>query len=267
MTTTTDNPALRLYNAWDGIWQIAHGHKNLKNYAWMRVPFRAKDERPPRPENRHLFQLLNWKHGIQPTCLDEQDRPVYAFGQIEGGKIIDDLFHLDADGNFCLGSSFGYSGRSLTWGPFDKLTHHTFIGAGKAHLRGYVYWVNPLDGSTPTRWVNPRKWEDQLMYVQHDSRLELSWMRLQRVGDRWLMAAASNFPYFHRTQNILDEAYHSCEEYYAKWRRKYYRIQGLPDPETILDDSEVETVDYIEQHLNVYDPPKARLLHSVADTC
>lgn len=267
---TTTNPALRLYQAWDSLWRLRYGHlihPDRHRSPWSHPEVALPDERPWRPETRHNYQLLNWSHGIQPTCLDENWQPVYAFGKVKHGNIIEDLFHLDADGNFAIGSAFRYSDHILTWGPFDKLVAHTFLGGGKAYRRGYVYWVNPLAGSYPRRWINPRDWEKHLLYVQHSPRLSMNWMHLKQEGPQWVMAASPEFETYEEASDLLKVGYESCRDYYAKWRRKYFRDNGIPDPDEPLGMTDIETVDYIEQHLNVYDPPKARLLRNVAGSC
>lgn len=250
----TDHPALQLYNAWDIIYRA-----NYRSWRAIEDGLTVIEDicnRPPQLSRYANYQLLDWKAGIQPLCLDTDGRPVYTFGYISGRRVSEPLLHLDADGRFSLGNAFGYS---PTWGPFEKMDRFTFMGGGNLYgLPGKHLWF------TGGRYshLSARDWRKHHYYFRYRASYANHgiWFDLERTGTTWRTCITQEQDGYRDHHNQLTNDYREAEDYYAKWRRKYYKDNSIPDPETLLDPSSIETVDYLEQHLRVYEPAKARLL-------
>lgn len=251
------NPAIKLYNAWDSIFQANRTDKSLSSLKEHFPRAFHLDNRPRQQSRRYLFQLLDWKVGISPVCLDEQDQFVYALGYVNKGSIQESLFYLDAQGRFSFGDAFYYG--YTTWGKFSKLTSMTFMAGGMTNGRGNCFWFGTDAQGDRQRWLNVRDWRLHHYYFRqrrHDS----DWYELDASSGTWMAQIAPDQEGYSDSHDRLLEDYRAAEAYYAKWRKRYFKKQGIPDPKRKLDASSIETVNYLTQHLKVYEPAKARLL-------
>lgn len=253
-----ENPARKLYEAWDAMHSVTivgHRARHLRN----NLPQHADLNMRPYTSSGWYGALLmvNHRTGIQAVATDRNGKFIYTLGYLYGGKVGEALFQIDAQGNFRLGSAFqGYQTR----GAYERVEQHTFLGVCRAYratFRDRIWWFKGFDSDR--MWCNPRDWRSHHYYWRENSVSPSTWLVLKHLGHTWQVDIAPGDPEYADQRQRLVRQYQEAEAYYAKWRRKYFRENGIPDPQQPLDASEVETVDYIAQHLRVYEPPKARL--------
>lgn len=259
----TQNPAIALYNAWNGLFQLRM-HSRHRNYYNQTLPSVNTDDPewldqvPDSTRNSYgLNQMLDWNTIIKPTATLPDGRPFYALGYQHQGRF-DSLFQLAPNGAFRLGKVFdGWPTR----GAYERVDTHTFLSANRAYdhnHQGWIWWVQGYD-EPHQHWCQTRDWRTHTYYWRHRTMLPASWFTLRRSGGVWRATIAPQQTKVETLKCQLHSQYKAVEDHYAKWRRRYHRKHGLPDPEKALDSSDIETVDHLTQHLRVYDPPKAQM--------
>lgn len=256
-----ENPAHTLYRAWDGLFQTTLSRQQRKRLKEM-LPTHSHAELTKRP---YMFDrwrwsthahIINHRTGIEPVAQDVKGNYIYTMGYLQGGTVVNPLFQIDASGNFRLGSAFSYY---ATRGAYDRVQHHTFLGWDRTYGRPSrrIWWYRGFESDTS--WCNERDWRTHTYHWSESALPTSTWLQLCRISNSWrVMVAAAQDDYAALDERLMHQ-YRKAEEYYAKWRRRYHKEQGLPDPDKLLDGSDIETVDYITQHLRVYDPPKAQM--------
>lgn len=261
----TDNPAITLHNAWDGMMQL-NIQPHQREYLGEQLPAvdtsdRGYLDQVPYSSDRSLYglqQMVNWNTAYKPTGMLPDGRLFYTLGFTRGGSF-EPLFQIAPDGEFRLGTTFY---RWTTRGSYERVEQHTFLGAQRAYDHTYKDWVWWVQGyNDRIRWFQTRDWRRHAYYCRTRTFESGTWLKLVQVGGTWRIDIAPNQDQarYDSAKARLKSNHESVEAYYAKWRRRYHREHNLPDPEKALDASDIETVDYIAQHLNVYEPPKARM--------
>lgn len=247
-------PAQELYAAWNTLYRISGSRFSQPPYDADTFPY--YDGLYNR-NYRYRYHHLDRTYGIEPHGVDENGEFIFAFGRIASGFVNNVVFYIDAKGNFQLGTNLRYDPRAYS--VFDRIAKFTFLGtAGPARERIWFY-----TGLHSTRtWLNRRDWREHILYFS-GARFYGQWMRLTPVGTTWQAEVTPGQDADSPRQEALLDEYRDAEAYYAKWRKKYYKQSGIPDPQKPLNRTDIETRDYLEQHLRVYEPAKARLLTRV----
>lgn len=249
-----DNPAIRLYQAWRSFYEFQY---NTRFYSSLDQANSLDEVDRSSRIGWYGLQFIYRDFAFAPLCMDANDDPVFAMGRVESGRMQHTLFVIDAQGHFRLGAGFGmYQPK----GAYDGLHRFTFIGSDRDyHARSRydkrIFWVN--DPDNPVTYLNSRDWRRHTLYWFEQDVPIAAWFSLKRQGTAWVAEVAPDQGDADWLSDKLTAAYRLATDYYAKWRRTYFRRQGLPDPERRLSPSEIETVNYIAQHVNTYDPPKA----------
>lgn len=254
-----ENPAITLYRTWDNLFRLTLSQRQTRLLA-NKLPTHTHVGMNERPYTYNAWgapaHIINHRTGIQPVAQDADGAYIYSMGYLSSRKVSEPLFQIDARGNFRLGSAFmGYCTR----GAYERVQEHTFLGTNRTYGSNSerIWWFRGFGGDQV--WCNPREWRRHTYYWCQRSVPPKTWLLLMQVGGAWRIdLCGANENYADVRPRLLRE-YKAAEDYYAKWRRKYFRENGIPDPQQPLDASEVETIDYIAQHLRVYEPPKARL--------
>lgn len=253
------NPAKQLHQAWDNLFKLTLGPRQVRHLS-EHLPVHTHvdiDERPYLFERWGSYpQMIDHRTGFQAVAQDANGAYIYTMGFLYNGRVAEPLFQLDAAGNFRLGSSFN---SYCTRGTFDRVQNHTFLGTNRTSGNNAerIWWFRGFDSDQ--MWCNHREWRSHTYYWGHKSVGVTTWLQLVPVGGSWRVDVSGGAGNYVHARSRLMQEYRNAEDYYAKWRRKYYREHNLPDPERKLNASDIQTVDYIAQHLRVYDPPKARM--------
>lgn len=269
----TQNPAIRTHEAWDTIYRFM-GHRKrverMENTPWL-------DRKLVTVEEPHLLNLttprvsafvspiqhLNSTHGIQAVAwLDGQ--LIYRMGKVDSTGITEHLFTLAPDGSFRFGDEFTYD-MTWRWGPFDHVTSLTkFIGHTYNVKSGKVWYIDDGDNVH----VHVRNWRNPTLYWSEDAIRATTWFYLtQNSVGSWEAQVEPEQEGAHHRERALAREYRLARERYERYRRRYYRENNLPDPDKRLNASDIETIDHISQHINLYEPGKARFLRDVTPAC
>lgn len=254
-----ENPALTLYHAWDNLFRLGLSRRQARHLDEQLPTYthEAMDKRPYQFDRWGASaHIINHRTGFQPVAKHAATgKYIYTMGYLDGRKVTSPLFQIDPKGHFRLGSTFtGYCTR----GAFERIQEHTFLGANRGRrYNDWLWWFRGFDSDQ--MWCNEREWRRHTYYWEHRSVPITTWFLLMQVGGQWRVDIAGGNEDYVNSRDRLRRQYQEAEHYYAKWRRKHFRQKGVTDVERPLDASEIETVDYIAQHLRVYDPPKARM--------
>lgn len=260
---THENPATTLYRAWDGIFKVtapSHLHNYLAEQVMKVDPAQPHWLDTIPATNRTYYgceQLVDLRTSVFPTAITPDGQYVYGLAWERTGHGRELLFQLTPTGEFRLGSSA--FGCYVTRGVFDRVEKHTFLGWNRLYRRVGRERAFYFAGLGARIWLDPRDWREHRYYWREGMISKDAWLRLRPMGATWQVEVAPGFENSDFQQRRLVSEYEDAEAYYAKWRRKHFRDHNIPDPERRLDASDIETVDYLTQHLRVYDPPKARM--------
>ena len=253
-----DNPAIHLYRGWQSLYELYARELYRTSLEELEALDDINGFASPSRRLGCMLQHIYRDFAIAPIGKDADEDPIFSLFRL-GGWEKENLFILNKRGQFRLGPSFrNYQPR----GAYDGVQRFTFMGTDRDyHARNRydkrIWWVDT--NNTKYHYLNTRDWKRHTLYwFEQDVPIE-TWFNLRLQGTSWVAEVARGQSEYPWLCTKVSDAYKRAENYYTKWRRTHYRRQGLPDPDRSLDRSEIETVNYIAQHINTYEPAKARI--------